>query len=183
MSLINKLPRFDNNIIVKEIQSGLDIEIEILKKEIEEVFAQLFVETATWGLEYWEKMIGISKNTLDYITRRENIKAKMRSRGTTSIQVIKNISEAYSNGEVDIIIDGPKFKFYVKFIGTMGIPAALDELNKTIEEIKPCHLEHEFIFSYLTWDQYEKYNYTWDKWDSLNLMWNEFEVYSGKGVV
>ena len=104
MSLINKLPSFYDNDIVKPIQNVLNIEADSINSTVEDTLNRFFVSNATYGLDNWEKMLGISKNNFDIQTRRENIKAKMRSRGTTSIAVIKNICEAYSNGEVDVIV-------------------------------------------------------------------------------
>ena len=36
----------------------------------------------------------------------------------------------------------------VDFVGTIGIPKAFDELDKIINEIKPCHLAHSYKFRY-----------------------------------
>ena len=150
MSLINKLPSFYENDITKSIQNSLDIESSSINENLEELLNQFFVNSATYGLDNWESMLGISKNTFDYATRRENIKAKMRSRGTTSIDVIKNICEAYSNGIVDIIVDHENFVFTIDFVGSLGIPKAFAEMDKAIEEVKPCHLEHKYKFNYNT---------------------------------
>ena len=148
MSLINKLPSFYDNDIVKPIQNSFTVEANSINENLEELLNQFYVNSATYGLDYWEKMLGISKNNFDIQTRRENIKAKMRSRGTTSIDVIKNICEAYSNGEVDIVVNHTDYSFEIHFIGSIGVPKAFAELDKTIEEIKPCHLAHSYKFRY-----------------------------------
>ena len=119
MSLINKLPSFYENNITKSIQNSLDIEANSVNENLEDLLNQFFVNSATYGLNNWESMLGISKNTFDYTTRRENIKAKMRSRGTTSIEVIKNICEAYSNGIVEINVDHSDYSFEISFISTI----------------------------------------------------------------
>lgn len=80
MKLIDKLPSFDRNYIVEEIQGAYDTELNILKEDIDDTFNQLFVDTATWGLDMWEDILCIEKKELDFDTRRSNIKAKMRSR-------------------------------------------------------------------------------------------------------
>ena len=148
MNLINKLPSFYENDIVKFIQNALGVEADSINNTVEDTLNQFFVDDATWGLNNWESMLGISKNTNDIQTRRENIKAKMRSRGTTSIEVIKNICEAYSYGEVEIIVNHSDYSFIVNFIGSIGVPKAFAELDKTINEIKPCHLAHSYKFRY-----------------------------------
>ena len=159
MSLINKLPSFYDNDIVKPIQNALNIEADSINNTVEDTLNQFFVSNATYGLDNWEKMLGISKNNFDIQTRRENIKAKMRSRGTTSIDVIKNICEAYSNGEVDIAVDHANYSFVIKFVGSIGIPQAFDELDKTIENIKPCHLAHSYEFTYNAHSKLSKFTH------------------------
>lgn len=159
MSLINKLPSFYDNYITKPIQDSFTVEANLMNDKVEKTLEQFFVDSATYGLDYWEKMLGISKNTFDIQTRRENIKAKMRSRGTTTVSFIKNICEAYSNGEVDIIVNHSDYSFVIDFIGTIGIPRAFAELDKTINEIKPCHLAHSYRFNYNTHSNLANYTH------------------------
>ena len=169
MNLINKLPSFYDNYITKPIQDSFTVEADLMNDKVEKTLEQFFVDSATYGLDYWEKMLGISKNNNDIQARRENIKAKMRSRGTTTVSVIKNICEAYSNGEVDIIVNHSDYSFVIDFIGTIGIPRAFAELDKTINEIKPCHLAHSYRFNYNTHSNLANYtheqlaNYTHDE--------------------
>ena len=169
MSLINKLPFFYDNPITKPIIDALEVEENILNECIESTLNQFYVDSATYGLNCWEKMLGISKNIFSIQTRRENIKAKMRSRGTTTVSFIKNICEAYSNGEVDIIVNHSDYSFVIDFIGTIGIPRAFAELDKTINEIKPCHLAHSYRFNCNTHSNLANYtheqlaNYTHDE--------------------
>ena len=169
MSLINKLPSFYDNYITKPIQDSFTVEADLINDKVEKTLEQFFVDSATYGLDYWEKMLGISKNNNDIQTRRENIKARMRSRGTTTVSFIKNICEAYSNGEVDIIVNHSDYSFVIDFIGTIGIPRAFAELDKTINEIKPCHLAHSYRFNYNTHSNLANYtheqlaNYTHDE--------------------
>ena len=169
MSLINKLPSFYDNYITKPIQDSFTVEANLMNDKVEKTLEQFFVDSATYGLDYWEKMLGISKNNNDIQTRRENIKAKMRSKGTTTFTMIKNICEAYSNGEVDIIVNHSDYSFVIDFIGSIGIPRAFAELDKTINEIKPCHLAHSYRFNYNTHSNLANYtheqlaNYTHDE--------------------
>ena len=159
MSLINKLPSFYDNDITKPIQDSFSVEANSINDEVENTLNQFFVDSATYGLDYWEKMLGISKNNNDIQTRRENIKAKMRSRGTTSIEVIKNICEAYSNGVVEIIVNHSNYSFEIVFVSTIGVPLSFEELDRVINEIKPCHLAHSYKFNYNTHSDISKYTH------------------------
>ena len=168
MGLISKLPSFYDNDIIKPIQNAFTVEANSINDEVDNTLNQFYVDSATFGLDYWERMLGIPKNNFDIETRRENIKAKIRARGTTTISVIKNICEAYSNGIVEIIVNHSDYSFVIDFVGTIGVPKAFAELDKTIEEIKPCHLAHSYKFNYNTQGDLSKYtheylsNYTHD---------------------
>ena len=169
MSLINKLPSFYDNDITRPIQNSFTVEANSVNDEVENTLNQFFVDSATYGLDKWESMLGISKNNFNIDTRRENIKAKMRSRGTTTVSVIKNICEAYSNGIVEVIVNHSDYSFVIDFVDTIGIPKAFDELDKSISEIKPCHLAHSYKFNYNNHGDLSKYthdklaNYTHDE--------------------
>jgi hypothetical protein len=159
MSFIDNINNNYDNAITKPIIDALEIEDSILFENVEDLKNQFFVNSATYGLDNWESMLGISKNNFDYVTRRENIKAKMRSKGTTTISFIKNICEAYSNGIVDIIVDHENFVFTIDFVGSLGVPKAFAEMDKAIEEVKPCHLEHKYKFNYNTHSDISNYTY------------------------
>ncbi|VIG19055.1 phage protein [Clostridioides difficile] len=145
MKLIDKLPSFYNNDITRKIQEAYDIELETLRETYDDTFDQFFVDTATWGLDYWENILSI-KNRFDLSIedRRSNIKAKMRGKGTTTIEVIKAIGEAYTKTNVDVEVFSNLFSFTLSFITNDCSYNTILELDKKIEEIKPAHLEHKF---------------------------------------
>ncbi|MDB2858380.1 putative phage tail protein [Clostridioides difficile] len=145
MKLIDKLPSFYNNDITRKIQEAYDIELSTLRETYDDTFDQFFVDTATWGLDYWENILSI-KNRFDLSIedRRSNIKAKMRGKGTTTIEVVKAISEAYTKTNVDVEIFSNLFSFTLNFIINDCSYNTILELDKKIEEIKPAHLEHKF---------------------------------------
>ena len=159
MNLINKLPSFYDNDITKPIQNSFTVEANSINDEVENTLNQFYVDSATYGLDKWEKMLGISKNNNDIQTRRENIKAKMRSRGTTTLSVIKNICEAYSNGIVEINVDHANYSFEISFISTIGVPLSFEEMDRVVNEIKPCHLAHSYKFNYNTHKDLSKYTH------------------------
>lgn len=159
MKLINQLPSFYENEIIEPIQHSLTIESDILKEEVKNTFNQLFISSATWGLAYWERMLGISKNNFDYQARRENIKAKIRSKGTTTLSVIKDIAEIYSGGEVQIVQDFDDYSFEIVFVGSVGVPKSFIELDNTINNIKPCHLAHTYVFTFNSHSDLSKYTH------------------------
>ena len=145
MKLIDYLPSFANNEIDIQIQEALENELLTLIDEKDDLLDQFFIDTATWGLDDWESLLDIKINyKLDFDTRRSNIKAKLRGKGTTTIEVIKAISEAYTKTNVDVKVFSNLFSFTLSFLTNDCSYNTILELDKKIEEIKPAHLEHKF---------------------------------------
>ena len=63
MKLIDKLTYFYNNGITRPIIEAEQAERDILIEEIADVLKQMYVSTATWGLDYWEEMLYLPRNT------------------------------------------------------------------------------------------------------------------------
>lgn len=58
---------------------------------------QKTLDSATWGLARWERMLGLTTDTnKSYATRREMIKAKLRGSGTTTPEMIRRTASAFS---------------------------------------------------------------------------------------
>lgn len=164
--------------VINSLTDAEKIEVDIFNEKLNSVLNQAFIDTADFALDRWEKELGLEvNNKMDKEFRISRIKSKIRGEGTATVKLIKNVSESFSNGEVDVIENNPKYEFTIKFVGTKGIPPNLNDLRNIIEEIKPAHLGYKFEYTYLTWNEFESYNLTWDQWDNLNLTWNEFEVY------
>lgn len=153
-----------------ELQEVLGVEVKDLQAKLKDLFSQCFIETATWGLDLWEKELGLKTNyNNSYTHRREMIKAKFRSAGTTTKEMIENVARAFSNGEVEVIEHNEKYFFEIKFVGTRGIPANMAGLKSILEEIKPAHLGIKYVFTFATWGEVKKL--TWG--DLKKMTWNE----------
>lgn len=136
------------------LQKVLGEEVGELNCYFKDVFNQLFVDTATWGLSLWEKELGLSvKPNRTYEARREIIKSKMRGASTTTVEMIQNVARTFSGGEVEVIEHNDRYTFEVKFTGTKGIPSNMNSFKEVIEEIKPAHLAVEYSYTYTVWKE------------------------------
>lgn len=161
---------------MKAIYDVQGTEIGSLLYYIDDIRKQFRIDTATWGLIYWEDAYGIETNlSLSYEQRREIVKAKRRGQGTTSIQMIKQVAEAFSGGEVNIIEHEDDYYFTVKFVGVRGIPRNMEAFKDMLDDIKPAHLGYVFEYTYTVWNVLEEKNLTWNS--SKTKTWNELKVY------
>lgn len=153
--LLNYLPSYyKESKVFAELLKSFTNEINKNNYSISDLEAQLFVDTATWGLNVWEKELNLYTDlSKQYKDRREAIKAKMRGSGTCTIEMIKNTALAYTNAEIEVIEDNPNYRFIVKFVSVKGVPNDIEAFKRTIDTIKPAHLAYKIEYSYTTWGE------------------------------
>lgn len=178
-NLLEYLPSFyHNSDIIKSFMESNNIEVDTLKAYVEDLSKNLYVKTATWGLDLFEEELGlVTDKSVSYEERRERILAKKRGSGTTTKAMIKNTAEAFSGGEVEVIENYNDYSFIVKFVGVKGIPKNLTLFKKMIEEIKPAHLNYELAFTYTVWNMIMSNSNVWN--DFNNKTWLELMSYEG----
>ena len=145
---------------VSKIQAGIEGQIEALWQSKEDLMLQCNVNTATWGIVLWERMYGIASNNLLGIEqRKEQIKSRMRGVGTVTTKMIKNVAEAYSQGEVEVLEQVGQYVLTIRFINTYGVPANVKDMMESINRIKPAHLVAQYVFLYAVLNQYGEYQF------------------------
>lgn len=135
-----------------DLQEALEPEALALWEARDGLLDQLVVETATWGLKYWEQTLGIpvdEAKELDY--RRSRIKSRLRGAGVTTVALIQNVAESFSNGAVAVTEYPAQYRLEIKFVGTIGIPPNMDDLTQTLRNILPAHLEWAYVYIFNTW--------------------------------
>lgn len=156
-----------------EIQNALDRMCGRIETDIAELRAQFILSTATWGLSLWEWVYGIETDiSKDIEHRRSVVGAKIRGKGTTTVEMIKNTSEAYVNGLVDVVEYNDEYRFEIVMASVVGIPPNIEDLKNTIEEIKPAHLDYSIIIRYNTWGM-AKDAITWG--EATGRTWQEMK--------
>lgn len=164
--------------VIDNINNANAIELTTFEEKLDGVLNQFFVNTADYSLERWEKEFGIEvNNAYDTALRRTRIISKLRGQGTVTVALLKNVSESFSNGQVDIIEDNTNYKFTVKFVGTLGIPPNLDDLQKAIDDIKPAHLAVNYEFTYLIYSELAASGLTYDQVKALALTYEQLKTW------
>ena len=140
---------YANSEHVHELQNAIDSQLEQLKIDRDDFFAQLNVQTATWGLAWYEEALGLTHIPGDsYEVRRSRIKTKMQGQGTTTVMAVKAMAQNFTTMAVDIVERAPEFMFSIVFTGMLGEPVNTPELRRALAEIIPAHLDFDFVFAY-----------------------------------
>jgi uncharacterized protein YmfQ (DUF2313 family) len=175
--LMRMIPEYyRNSRVMKAIQSTDAAELGQLRFALDETLKQFFVDSATWGLDGWEKELGLSTDSASPpARRRELIRAKLRGTGTTTKRMIIDAAASFSGGEVEVIEYPEENRFEVKFVGVKGIPSNMAGFIRMLEDIKPAHLAYLFKYSYSTWA-----NLMLLTWSEAGVKtWDELRIYEG----
>ncbi len=141
MQLKNYVPSFiSGDKILSKVYEEQQKQIDSTNADIQDLINQCFVETATWGLDTWEKELGI-QNNINYscAIRRSRILAKLKGQGTTTIEAIKNICKSFVE-DVEVIEHNDKYYFEIDLLSHSGFSNGFETLYSSVEEVKPSHL-------------------------------------------
>ena len=150
MKLIDKLPSFYEECPnVNSIQKGLDIEVSALNLMIENTVDQLYINSATWALDMWEKFVDIKNPEGTVEQRRSSVSAKLKAKGTTTLDVITSLCKSYID-DVKVTELFNEYTILLELISSSESFMVKDynfaDINKSVWEVKPAHLAHKFDF-------------------------------------
>ncbi len=164
INFINKI--FRNDDISKHIAKISQTELENVEIKITDIESNIFLDSATWSIDIFEKELDIEyveDKTID--ERKSIISAKLRGAGKLTLELIQDTVKAYTTNVVSVRFNGI---IIIDFSDKIGVPNDIDSLMRSIEDIKPAHLGVDYIFRYR-------------KWKDLNqFMWKTISKYSWK---
>lgn len=174
IKLIEHLPQNYHGKNIELLLSVVDSELIEIEDSALSIGLQWIIDKATYGLDDWERLLGIERNpNANLKDRREVIKAKLRGYGTATKEMIQNTAQAFSGGEVEMVEYPNEFRFTVKFVGVKGIPSNMDNFIEMLNKIKSTHSDYDFEYTYTIWSQLR--SSTWN--DVSSQTWDELRVY------
>lgn len=140
VDVLRYLPKFlSRDSTFKATQDSLSEEHEKQRLLIIDICKQLFVESATWGLDDWERVYGLHNKHLPIDQRRNLLLVKMRGTQTiteSKLQEIVNLVYPPKNAKVRENTGPNTFKVIIDTLD------ALDEIRRVVEIYKPAHLSY-----------------------------------------
>ncbi len=128
------------------------------------------------GLDRLEALF--ARTPVHYSTelRRQAIAALLRIGG--SCFTLTDINNTISGCGIKALAQEKDRFGYIRIIfpNVAGIPEGFEQIRDIILDIIPCHLDVEFYFRYLTWEECEGYRYSWDIIHQREYTWYGFEL-------
>ena len=129
----------------KSVNDADSKEHEAVRLHTADLFDQLFVQTATWGLDLWEQFLGLPiLKKIDYTTRRATILARINSSQSITLAYVNyliNLSVADKSG---IAEDHPE-QYLLEIWLPDGKVTNFSELEKTLDVFIPAHIGWKYI--------------------------------------
>lgn len=133
---------------------------------------------SSYGLEAYEEIMPFVPAFSDTQQRREAIMALLRidwcsftlealRRTIAGCGVAAEISESAEPETVEVTLTGIR-----------GVPDDFDDIAWRLEQILPCHLGIEYIFTFIIWQELEEWFADWAELESSALSWKALEAYA-----
>ncbi|WP_156896620.1 YmfQ family protein [Desulfovirgula thermocuniculi] len=138
--MLSYLPRYyETSLVMQAILEAQGQELDSVYRTLNEILEQFFVQTATWGLRYWEEACGLPTNEQEPIeARRARVLAKLRSFPSARRADIERVVASFVAGYFDILEHPRFYSFYVRV--AWNKVADLNALVKALDEVRPAHI-------------------------------------------
>jgi len=130
------------NGLLKKLLEAQASEVEKLSVDLQELLDQMYPQTATWGLSYWEEFCGMPISDADDEVRRAQIISKLSRFSPVSPKMIHSMAHNILKLNVSVIESVAAYTFRIN-IESNNKNIDIISLAKAIEEIKPAHLDFD----------------------------------------
>lgn len=132
----------------EEYKSCLDAESEEhdnIRIDLKNVMDQFYVKSATWGLDRWEELCGISTDkTLSDNVRRSTIIAKLQNPGSVTEAFMTNLINEFIADQLGYIISYP-FEYRIEVLYHGGQITDYERLRTAISTYIPAHIGYKLV--------------------------------------
>ena len=142
-SLFSYLPdTYKKSKVMKDILAQQETQLDKARERQDEIAQDVYPST-TMRPELWEYAI---EPVEDLERRRKNIIAKMRGAGTVTLQLAKDIVQAYTDGEVTAEEDNDDCMLHFEITSATAGIADADIMRKQLYETIPAHIDFQYRF-------------------------------------
>lgn len=120
-------------------------EHENIRKAILDALNQFFVERATWGLEMWERVLGIPTNPLESTEmRRKTIRLKLRQPGSVTDEFMTKLVNQYISDAQGVVLSFPS-EYRIEILYHGGTVLDYSKLRDAINLYIPAHIGYKLV--------------------------------------
>jgi len=171
---------------IYDLEEGIGSEeIRVIGKQLDEVFdfleelgrEALTAQAESYGLKNYETLLPYMPAFITAQDERNSVIALLRIRGGCFTRELLEETLCGCGISAGIAESDTAMTVAISFPQNRGIPEGFDTLRLRIEEIVPCHLAVEYIFTYTTWEELMAKLPSWAAITENTSCWREFEIY------
>lgn len=147
--IMQYLPEYyQNSKVMGAIADAQGTELELLYTALDEILAQFFIDTATWGLNLWDEFLGLKTEAYSIEERRRLLKSKLIMQPPVTRERFKKLLDGVADS-VDVIEHYGECNFEVVLLVKTNLRTAFEKILEQIEDNKPAHLDYRIILGFL----------------------------------
>ena len=146
VNILRYLPEYlSKDIILKKVSDAQSDEHDKQRLALIELINNLFIETATWGLNYWEKMLDLPiNNNYSYESRRKKILSKLNNNITVNKAFLTELINLFVADNLGKIEEHPE-KYSIDILIPDNKVMSFDDLDEAIKTYIPAHIGWKYI--------------------------------------
>jgi len=139
-------PIYEKNEIMKSIFEAIGSEEDLVEKQLDDIMLQLFPQTATWGLIFWERRLKVPVNLSEDIkVRRAKIISKLKTKDVTiNPKVIERVINNFTKAKCAIEDSVAPYVIGIDLKSENGFKTELKPMYKEVRRIVPSHLDIKY---------------------------------------
>ena len=134
---------YDESYVGKWIYQVMGAKMDFLEDMVETLPYQAFVSTATWGLQYWEILVGLPvREDLPDGERRERILTRLDNRHAVNPAWLSWFCSSITGRTVTVTENQGTYTFSVRIESGEG-NNNLETMIRRLDAVKPAHLSYD----------------------------------------
>lgn len=120
-------------------------EHDTIRLDLQELLDQFYVASATYGLDVWEEMVGITTDeSLSYENRRANVLAKLQNPESVTEAFLTELINRYIADQQGYILSYPE-EYRIEILYHGGQVMDYSKLVKAVRTYIPAHLGYKLV--------------------------------------
>ena len=146
-------PVYDRSYVAKWLYQVMGLEWDQVREVMDSLWAQPFLEQATWGLRYWEQAYGLpTDETKSYEERRRLVAAKKTECAPVNPARLEEILQHLTGCPVTVTENIAPYTFQAALHIVAPGTVNYDAVYKKIRQIKPSHQSVTLCIQFRTAD-------------------------------
>ncbi len=166
LELIHKMYKKDK--VTIDIINALTIKLLSSENKINDLYKQIFLNSADWYVGLKEKEMSISERAADITERRNYVKTKLLGIKTATKEFLESMINSIDGVNVKIIFKDTRV--LMDFIYAENNELIIFSKN-VLSELIPYHLDFDISYKHIKWAELNKA--TWEK--VKNYTWEEIK--------